>query len=40
LVSGHFQTPEALRFLAFFAGGRRGVIRPRRSQDEDIDSAD
>jgi len=40
LASGHFQTPEALRFLAFFAGGRRGVIRPRRSQDEDIDSAD
>jgi UDP-N-acetylglucosamine acyltransferase len=40
LASGHFQPPEALRFLAFFAGGRRGVIRPRRSQDEDIDSAD
>jgi UDP-N-acetylglucosamine acyltransferase len=31
LATGGFVTPEAQRFLAFFAGGRRGFVRTRRA---------
>jgi UDP-N-acetylglucosamine acyltransferase len=35
LESGDYASPEARRFLEFFAGGRRGFVRARRSGAED-----
>jgi len=29
-----FETPEAKRFLEFFAGGKRGFARARRANSE------
>jgi UDP-N-acetylglucosamine acyltransferase len=31
ILSGHYATPEARRFLAFFAEGKRGFARARRA---------
>jgi len=31
LASGAFVTPEAQRFLSFYAGSRRGIVRTRRA---------
>jgi UDP-N-acetylglucosamine acyltransferase len=35
--SGHYVTPEACSFLAFYQSGRRGFIRPRRAAIEQTD---
>jgi UDP-N-acetylglucosamine acyltransferase len=40
LREGQFETAEAQRFLAFFDGGRRGVIRPRRAALETGDDTE
>lgn len=39
LVTGGYAGAEALEFLSFFAGGRRGFIRPRRDVETGADEA-
>ena len=39
LASGDYASAEALLFLRFFEGGRRGFIRPRRATDADAGDA-
>jgi UDP-N-acetylglucosamine acyltransferase len=38
LASGRFATPEARRFLEFFAGGKRSFARARRAAAEEHDA--
>jgi UDP-N-acetylglucosamine acyltransferase len=37
LAGGQFVTEEARRFLAFYAGGRRSIVRTRRGGAADVD---
>ncbi|MGH7955381.1 MAG: acyl-ACP--UDP-N-acetylglucosamine O-acyltransferase [Opitutaceae bacterium] len=39
LAANAFETPEARRFLEFFAGGKRSFARARRAEAEDEQSA-
>lgn len=39
LATNTFETPEARRFLEFFAGGKRSFARPRREAGETTDGA-
>lgn len=38
LATGRFTTPEARRFLEFFAGGKRSFARARRAAEEESDA--
>lgn len=40
LAANAYQTPEARRFLEFFAGGKRGFARARRERGKEDDQAD